>query len=227
MAKNNEEEFIKNNQNLVYYIIQHTGIKIPACFDYDDIFQVGCIGLLKAYRTFDKSKNNKFSSYAIPYISGTIKAYIRQHGTSIKISDRIYKNATKYYKYSGQKIIENNISPQELSKQIHISKKAAQSLINCFKLRIINLYKPVVTDKGKTLQIIDMLPIENDCSSLFCMEFIESNLNNAEKQVVLGLIQGKSQNEISKTIHICQSKVSNILADIRVKAKRYFYDMAI
>ena len=205
------EELIRGNLRLVLSVIQRfTG----RGENLDDLFQVGCIGLIKAIDNFDTGHLVKFSTYAVPMIIGEIRRYLRDNNAvrvSRSIKDTAYKAMQVKEKLSMQKQEEPSIS--EIAKELEISESeiviALESIVNP-----MSLYDPVYSDGGDTIYVLDQLGDNNDdqnwLDEISLKEAIK-NLTIREKHILtLRFMQGKTQMEVSREIGISQAQVSRL-----------------
>lgn len=180
----------------------------------DDLFQVGCVGLIKAIDNFDLSYNVKFSTYAVPMILGEIKRYIRDNNSirvsrSLKdIAYKVLKLKEDYYALNGR---EPNI--EYISQTLGISEFDASNAINALK-DPISMYEPVYNDSGDTIylydQIEDKKTSQKFLNNLEIEEAIEE-LTERERYILdERFIIGKSQMEIADELDISQAQVSRL-----------------
>jgi RNA polymerase sporulation-specific sigma factor len=217
---NSKEILIKNNVLLVKSIanrFRNKGV------DYDDLFQLGSMGLLKAIYNFDESFCVKFSTYAVPMIIGEIKRFLRDDG-EIKISRIIKYNAYKIAQFSEEYQLKNGSEPtvHEISKNLSISLEDVVLALDSTKLTV-SLYETTVDSEEKTQSLIDKIPSEDTEDSRIDSIYVKqllSRLNEREKQVVtLRYFKDKTQGEVSKILGVSQVQVSRLESKIIKKLK--------
>lgn len=208
---NARDELISGNLRLVLSVIQRfTG----RGENLDDLFQVGCIGLIKAIDNFDTSLMVKFSTYAVPMIIGEIRRYLRDNST-VRVSRSIKDTAYKAMQVKERLIAEKQTEPSisEIAKELEISESdvviALESIVSP-----LSLYDPVYSDGVDTIFVLDQVGDKNDDNNwleeISLKEAIKS-LNAREKHILsLRFMQGKTQMEVSREIGISQAQVSRL-----------------
>lgn len=207
-----KEEIIKGNLRLVLSVIRRFKNTNE---NPDDLFQVGCIGLIKAIDNFDRSLNVKFSTYAVPMIMGEVRRYLRDNNT-IRVSRSLRDIAYKaiYAKEAYTK--KNNKEPtiNEISSEIGIDKEDIMHALDAI-LTPVSLYEPVYTEGGDTLFVMDKI-CDKKCKEeewvldLSLKEALK-RLPDREKDIIdLRYFTGKTQNEVAKMIGISQAQVSRL-----------------
>lgn len=209
--KNARDELINGNLRLVLSVIQRfTG----RGENLDDLFQIGCIGLMKAVDNFDSSHNVKFSTYAVPMIIGEIRRYLRDNN-SVRVSRSIKDTAYKAMQVKEKLTVEfcREPSVSEIAERLEIPVSdvviALESVVEP-----LSLYEPVFSDGGDTLYVLDQIGDKNDdLNWLEEISFKEAvkNLNEREKTILFKrFMQGKTQMEVSNEIGISQAQVSRL-----------------
>ena len=205
------EELINGNLRLVLSVIQRfTG----RGENLDDLFQVGCIGLIKSIDNFDITQNVRFSTYAVPMIIGEIRRYLRDNN-SIRVSRSIKDIAYKAMQVKERIMREKQEEPtvSEIAKELGIETSevviALESIVSP-----MSLYDPVYSDGGDTIFVLDQVGDNNDdknwLDEIALKESIK-NLNDREKHILsLRFMQGKTQMEVSREIGISQAQVSRL-----------------
>ena len=205
------DKLINGNLRLVLSVIQRfTG----RGENLDDLFQVGCIGLIKSIDNFDISQNVRFSTYAVPMIIGEIRRYLRDNN-SIRVSRSIKDTAYKAMQVKERLTSKNQNEPtvQEIAKELDITVEdvvvALESIVSP-----ISLYDPVYSDGGDTIYVLDQVGDNNDdrnwLDEIALKEAIK-NLSEREKHILsLRFMQGKTQMEVSEEIGISQAQVSRL-----------------
>ena len=210
-SKTAREQLISGNLRLVLSVIQRfTG----RGENLDDLFQVGCIGLIKSIDNFDITQNVKFSTYAVPMIIGEIRRYLRDNNpirVSRSIKDTAYRAMQVKERLLGQKQTEPTV--EEIAKELEIPVMdvviALESIVSP-----MSLYDPVYSDGGDTIYVLDQVGDNNDDKNwLEEISFREAikNLSSREKNILtLRFMQGKTQMEVSEEIGISQAQVSRL-----------------
>ncbi len=210
---NNEarEKLISSNLRLVLSVIQRFTSRGE---NPDDLFQVGCIGLIKAIDNFDTSLLVKFSTYAVPMIIGEIRRYLRDNNSlrvSRSIKDTAYKAMQIKEKLQAQNQREPSIS--EIAKELQMEESdiviALESIVNP-----MSLYDPIYSDGVDTIYVLDQIGDHNDDNNwldeISLKEAIK-NLSLREKNILtLRYMHGKTQVEVSKEVGISQAQVSRL-----------------
>ena len=149
------ELYIKGNLRLVLSVIQRFS---SAGENVDDLFQIGCIGLMKAIDNFDPKFEVKFSTYAVPMIIGEIRRYLRDNGNSIRVSRSIRDTAYKAI-YAKENLVKKNAKEPticEIAEEVGLSKEEIVFALDAIQSPV-SLYEPVYTDGGDTLYVICLL----------------------------------------------------------------------
>ena len=205
------EELISGNLRLVLSIIQRfTG----RGENLDDLFQVGCIGLIKAIDNFDTTLLVKFSTYAVPMIIGEFRRYLRDNN-SVRVSRSIKDTAYRAMQVKERLMAERQEEPtvSEIAKELELPESevviALESIVTP-----MSIYDPVYSDGTDTVFVLDQLGDNNDdrnwLDEIALREAIK-NLNLREKHILsLRFMQGKTQMEVSKEIGISQAQVSRL-----------------
>lgn len=205
------EELINGNLRLVLSVIQRFTNRGE---NLDDLFQVGCIGLIKSIDNFDISQNVRFSTYAVPMIIGEIRRYLRDNN-SIRVSRSIKDTAYKAMQIKEKLTAQNGKEPrvEEIAKELELPIEdvviALESVVSP-----VSLYDPVYSDGGDTIYVLDQVGDKNDdknwLSEIAFKEAIK-NLSQREKHILsLRFMQGKTQMEVSEEIGISQAQVSRL-----------------
>lgn len=217
------ERYIKGNLRLVLSVIKRFS---GSNENPDDLFQIGCIGLIKAIDNFDTSLNVRFSTYAVPMIIGEIRRYLRDNN-SIRVSrslrDTAYKAINARELYMKNNLKEPTIS--EISEEIGIPKEDIVMAMDAIQSPV-SLYDPVYTEGGDTLYVMDQISDkknkeENWIEDIAIKEAMR-HLENRERYIVeLRFYEGKTQMEVAQEIGISQAQVSR-LEKSALKNMRYY-----
>ena len=205
------QELINGNLRLVLSVIQRfTG----RGENPDDLFQVGCIGLMKAIDNFDITQKVRFSTYAVPMIIGEIRRYLRDNN-SIRVSRSIKDTAYKAMQVKEKIMAETQEEPtvQQIAEKLGIPSEdvviALESIVNP-----ISLYDPVYSDGGDTIYVLDQVGDNNDDNNWLdeiALKEAIKNLSDREKKILsLRFMQGMTQMEVSEEIGISQAQVSRL-----------------
>lgn len=206
------EDLINGNLKLVLSILKNFNNKID---NMDDLFQVGCIGLVKAIDNFDLKYNVKFSTYAVPMIMGEVKRYLRDNSivrVSRSMKDIAYK--TLKVKESIMMSEGREASISEISKILEIDEIDIICALEATK-STVSMYDPIYNDGGETIYLFDQIanPKEtsNNWNDKLMLETAINKLKIKEKFILLQrFIIGKTQMEISDELGISQAQVSRI-----------------
>ena len=208
---NARDELVNGNLRLVLSVIQRF---VQRGENLDDLFQVGCIGLIKSIDNFDVTLNVRFSTYAVPMIIGEIRRYLRDNN-SVRISRSIRDTAYKAMQVKERLTNEKSRDPtiEEIATELGIPRVdvviALESVIEP-----VSLYEPVYSDGGDTIYVMDQVGDRNDDKSwLDEISLKESirNLGDREKRILyLRFFRGMTQVDVSQEIGISQAQVSRL-----------------
>ncbi len=181
----------------------------------DDLFQIGCVGLLKAIDNFDLAYNVKFSTYAVPMILGEIKRYIRDNN-SMRVSRSLRDLAYKAIKLKEEYYLNHGkeIDVEELAKQLATTPFEVNSAIDSLK-DPISIFEPVYNDGGDTIllydQIEDKTSLKQGLTNRLALEKAIDDLEDRQNYILnQRYIIGKTQMEIAKELDISQAQVSRL-----------------
>ena len=206
------EEFIRGNLRLVLRIIQRFYNRGE---NADDLFQVGCIGLIKSIDNFDLSQNVRFSTYAVPMIIGEIRRYLRDNSpmrVSRSLRDIAYKALQVREAITREKGEEPTI--EEIAKALNLPKEDVVFALDAIQ-DPISLYEPVFHDDGDALYVMDQIRDDKNTNEDWLQHIALSEameqLGERERKILnLRFFKGKTQMEVSEEIHISQAQVSRI-----------------
>ena len=202
--ENARELYIKGNLRLVLSVIKRFA---SSSENVDDLFQIGCIGLMKAIDNFDTSLQVKFSTYAVPMIIGEIRRYLRDNN-SIRVSRSLRDTESYTKKYLKEPTIE------EIAGEIGIPKEDVVYALDAIQSPV-SLYDPVYTEGGDALYVMDQISDkknreENWVESISLNEAMQ-RLDEREKQIIrLRFYEGRTQMEVASEIGISQAQVSRL-----------------
>ena len=210
--KDAREEYIYGNLRLVLSVIQRFNNRGE---NIDDVFQVGCIGLIKAIDNFDTSHGVKFSTYAVPMIIGEIRRYLRDNN-SIRVSRSLRDIAYKALQAKERLINLNSKEPtvEEIAKELGIEQKEVVFALDAIQ-EPVSLFEPVYHDGTDALFVMDQVSDEKNVDTTW-LENISLNeamkrLGEREKHILtLRFFEGKTQMEVAEEIGINHSKMQYI-----------------
>ena len=206
------QELIYGNLRLVLSIIQRFASRKESM---DDLFQVGCIGLVKAVDNFNTELDVKFSTYAVPMIIGEIRRYLRDNNTiriSRSVRDLAYRSLQAREELMREK--QREPSAQEIADKIGEKKEAVLRAMEAV-VEPISLYEPVYNKSGDTLLLMDQLCDEKNTDEIWTehvalSEAMEKLGERERKILFLRYYEGKTQTEISEEVGISQAQVSRL-----------------
>ncbi|MEI3411937.1 MAG: RNA polymerase sporulation sigma factor SigG [Blautia sp.] len=206
------ELYIKGNLRLVLSVIKRFSNNNE---NMDDLFQIGCIGLIKAIDNFDTTLNVKFSTYAVPMIIGEIRRYLRDNN-SIRVSRSLRDIAYRAI-YAKESYMKSNLKEPtiaEIANEIGIEKEMIVYAMDAIQ-NPVSLFEPVYTEGGDTLYVMDQISDKKNkeetwVENLSLREAI-NRLNKRERHIIdLRFYEGKTQMEVAQEIGISQAQVSRL-----------------
>ena len=210
--KGAREQYIKGNLRLVLSVIRRFQNSNE---NADDLFQIGCIGLMKAIDNFDTTLQVKFSTYAVPMIIGEIRRYLRDNN-SIRVSrslrDIAYKAIYARENYTKQYQREPTIA--EISQETGIEKEMIVCAMDAIQ-NPVSLFEPVYTEGGDTLYVMDQISDKKNreekwVENLSLREAME-RLSDRERHIIeMRFYDGKTQMEVAEEVGISQAQVSRL-----------------
>ena len=210
--KNAREQFIKGNLRLVLSIIQRFS---SSGENIDDLFQIGCIGLMKAIDHFDVTLNVKFSTYAVPMIIGEIRRYLRDNN-SIRVSRSIRDTAYKaiYTKELMMKDNDKEPTVEEIAEKLELAPEDIVFALDAIQSPV-SLYEPVYAESGDTLYIMDQISDkknkEDNWIEEISLKAAIDHLSDREHKIInMRYFEGKTQMEVAEEINISQAQVSRL-----------------
>ena len=217
------EEYIKGNLRLVLSVIKRFSNSNE---NADDLFQIGCVGLMKAVDHFDPDRLVKFSTYAVPMIIGEIRRYLRDNN-SIRVSRSLRDTAYKaiYAKEGYMKKHLKEPTVQEIAEEIGISKEDIVFALDAIQMPM-SLHEPVYSDGGDTLYVMDQVSDkknkEENWVEELSLEAAMERLNERERYIItLRFFEGKTQMEVAEEIKISQAQVSRLEKNALRVMKQY------
>ena len=207
-----KEEYIKGNLRLVLSVIKRFG---GSNENPDDLFQIGCIGLIKAINNFNTELDVKFSTYAVPMIIGEIRRYMRDNN-SIRVSRSLRDTAYKAI-YAKENYIKQNLKEptvQEIAEEIGISKEDIVFALDAIQVPM-SLQEPVYNDGGDALYVMDQISDTKNKEEKWVedlsLEAARQHLGERERSIIkLRFMEGKTQMEVADEIKISQAQVSRL-----------------
>ena len=206
-----KEELICGNLKLVLSIVQRFAAR---CDNMDDLFQVGCIGLVKAIDHFDLAHQVRFSTYAVPMIMGEIKRFLRD-GNSLRVSRSIRDTAYRILKTREQLEAEDKEATiAKIAEAMQVREREVVYALDAIS-DPVSLYDPVYNKAGDTLLLMDQLCDEKNNDEVWtervALGEAMDRLGDREKRILfLRYYEGKTQTEISAEVGISQAQVSRL-----------------
>ena len=209
--KKAREDLVNGNLRLVLSVIQRFTNRGE---NLDDLFQVGCIGLIKAIDNFDINLNVRFSTYGVPMIIGEIRRYLRDNN-SVRVSRSMRDIAYKAMQIKEKIMAESDHEPsvEEVAKKLDIKKETLVIALESV-VEPVSLYEPVFSDGNDTIYVMDQIGNKNEdinwLDEIVLKESI-SKLNEREKKILtLRFLVGKTQMEVASEVGISQAQVSRL-----------------
>ncbi len=206
------EKLISGNLRLVLSVIQRFTNRGE---NVDDLFQVGCIGLIKAIDNFNIDLDVKFSTYGVPMIIGEIRRYLRDN-SSVRVSRSMRDTAYKVLQAKERFVAEHQRDPSldEIARQLELKREEVVFALDAI-MDPVSLYEPVYSDSGDTMCVMDQVKDKKNTDE-FWLEQIAlreaiAKLSDREKKILtLRFFQGKTQMEVSAEVGISQAQVSRL-----------------
>ena len=204
--------FINGNLRLVLSVIQRFYGRGE---NADDLFQVGCVGLIKAIDNFDLSQNVQFSTYAVPMIIGEVKRYLRDNN-SIRVSRSVRDLAYKVIQFKERYTKEHGKEPnvEEIAKELEVTKEDIAFSIDAIQ-DPVSLQEPVYNDGSESIYIMDQIKDSKNTDELWAEKITikgaMEKLNEKEKMIInKRFFDGRTQMEVAEEIGISQAQVSRL-----------------
>lgn len=206
------EAYIEGNLRLVLSVIKRFS---SANENADDLFQIGCVGLIKAIDNFNAELGVKFSTYAVPMIIGEVRRFLRDN-SSIRVSRSIKDTAYKAI-YAKENMTKKNLKEptiEEIASEIGIAKEDIVYALDAIQSPM-SLYEPIYTDGGDTLYVMDQVSDKKNKEEIWVENIAigeaMKKLNDREREIIeLRFFDGKTQMEVSDMIGISQAQVSRL-----------------
>lgn len=209
--KKAREDLVNGNLKLVLSILKKFNKKDE---NMDDLFQIGCVGLLKAIDNFDLSYGVKFSTYCVPMVLGEVRRYLRDN-SSIRVSRSIKDVAYKVLKLKDELTVKNGVEPtnKELAQILEIEEKDINQAMEALRPPV-SLFEPIYNDGGDTIYLFDQISdakTNEDLDIKLAVNKAISKLTEREKFILdQRFIIGKTQMEIANEIGISQAQISRL-----------------
>ncbi len=217
------DDFIKGNLRLVLSVIQRFNNRGE---NADDLFQVGCIGLMKSIDNFDLSQNVRFSTYAVPMIIGEIRRYLRDNN-SIRVSRSLRDIAYKALMARDKLVNENNKEPtiSQIAKELNIPREEVVFALDAIQ-DPVSLFEPIYHDGGDAIYVMDQIKdtknIDDSWLQDISIKEAMKKLNIREKLILnLRFFDGRTQMEVAEEIGISQAQVSRLEKTALKHMKKY------
>ncbi len=217
------EEFVHGNLRLVLSVLKRFSGRGE---NIDDLFQIGCIGLIKAIDNFDISQNVQFSTYAVPMIIGEIRRYLRDNNP-IRVSRSIRDTAYKVLQAKERLMLENGREPtiEEIAKKMGLPREEIVFAMDAIQ-DPISLHEPVYHDGGDAIYVMDQVKDTKNSDEVWIEEIALRHaldkLSDREKHILdLRFYRGRTQMEVAEEIGISQAQVSRLEKSALSHMKKY------
>ena len=217
------EEFINGNLRLVLSVVQRFSNRGE---NADDLFQVGCIGLIKALDNFDVSQNVRFSTYAVPMIIGEIRRYLRDNNP-IRVSRSL--RDTAYKALQARDLLSSRLGREpgigEIAREIGVPEEDVVFAMEAIQ-DPVSLFEPVYNDGGDAIYIIDQVKDQKQSDALWLENLAVSEamrrLSDREQKILrLRFFEGRTQMEVAGEIGISQAQVSRLEKNALQHMRKY------
>lgn len=206
------QELIEGNLRLVLSVIQRFAGRKE---NVDDLFQVGCVGLIKAIDNFDTNQMVRFSTYGVPMIIGEIRRYLRDN-SAIRVSRSMRDTAYRVLQVRDRLVAENQKEPtvEQIAKELDIPREEVVFAMDAI-VDPVSLYDPVYSDSGDTLCVMDQVRdnknTDEDWTDRIALKEAMKRLDPRERRILsLRFWEGKTQMEVSAEVGISQAQVSRL-----------------
>lgn len=217
------EQLVMKNVGLVWSIVRHFSGR--GC-ELEDLYQIGCIGLLKAIDKFDLSFDVKFSTYAVPMITGEIKRFLRDDGM-IKVSRSVKELGIRVRSMREQLTNQMGREPslEEIAEQLGVSREEAAASLDA-AAEVESIYRTVNAGEDQNLCLLDKLPDEREdqehlMNQMVLKQLLEQ-LDDKERSIIMRrYFENQTQSQIAADLHISQVQVSRLEKKILIKMREY------
>lgn len=206
------QALIAGNLRLVLSVIQKFAGRGESM---DDLFQVGCIGLIKAVDCFDLSQNVQFSTYGVPMIAGELRRFLRDH-SAVRVSRSMRDTAYRVLQAKEKLTAETGREPdvEQIAKSLDIPRQDVVFALEAIT-DPVSLYDPIYSDGGETATVMDQIGDSRNTDEHWleqiALEDAVRRLNEREKRILaLRFYDGRTQMEVAKTVGISQAQVSRL-----------------
>ncbi len=210
--KTAREQLISGNLRLVLSVVQKFANRGESM---DDLFQVGCIGLIKAIDCFDLTQNVQFSTYGVPMIAGELRRFLRDH-SAIRVSRSMRDTAYKVLQAKERLTNDNGREPdvEAIAKELGIPRQDVVFAMEAI-CDPVSLYEPVFSDAGESATVMDQIGDTKNTDEQWleqiALEEAMRRLSRREKRILaLRFYDGRTQMEVAKTVGISQAQVSRL-----------------
>ncbi|HIQ63225.1 MAG: RNA polymerase sporulation sigma factor SigG [Christensenellales bacterium] len=217
------DEFIRGNLRLVLSVIQRFGNRGE---NADDLFQVGCIGLMKALDNFDVTQNVRFSTYAVPMIIGEIRRYLRDNN-AIRVSRSLRDTAYKALQARDRLAARDGREPtlSELAEALALPREDVVFALEAIQ-DPVSLFEPVMGEGGDAVYVMDQVRDEKEADSLWlegiALREAMGRLGERERKILrLRFFEGRTQMEVAGEIGISQAQVSRLEKNALQHLRKY------
>ena len=205
------DAFIVGNMRLVLSLVKRFRIKN---LGVDDVFQAGCVGLIKAIDGFDLNVGVKFSTYAVPMIVGEIKRYLRD-GNSLRVSRSIRDTAYRVLKAREEiEAGDEEATIEKIAEKMQVAEREVVYALDAIS-DPVSLYDPVYSKEGEELYLMDQISDEKENDERWtenaCLKTAMDKLDEREKKILyMRYFEGRTQTEISGAVGLSQAQVSRL-----------------
>ena len=220
-----KELLIENNSPLVKSIVRRYKNK---GVEYDDLYQLGCVGFVKAINNFDTSFNVKFSTYAVPMIAGEIKRFLRDDG-SVKVSRSIKSQYYNMQKYIDQVRLKTGEPPttKQLAEQFNIEEPEVMFILESSRMPV-SIYESLDKESSNGQVILDKLvnfdEVSNLVDKMVLIDALKVLEDKDRKLIMLRYFRDKTQSEVAQILNVSQVQVSRLENKILTKIKNKIKD---
>ena len=220
--ENSKQVLLNNNSALLKSVIRRFCNK---GIEYDDLYQIACIGFLKAIKNFDEGFGVKFSTYTVPMIIGEVKRYMRDNG-AIKVSRTIKILANKINHFIDEYQTKNNLAPtiECIALNFNVSQEDVVVALDSVKMPV-SIFDKIEDDKDGQELIDKIAYVDNEESTIdriHLSNIIESLNDRERKLIVLRYFRDKTQSEIAKSLGVSQVQVSRLESKVMDKIRKKY-----
>lgn len=217
-----KEQLVTNNLGLVWAVARRF---MGRGHDLEDLYQIGCIGLMKCIDKFDLTYDVKFSTYAVPMISGEIKRFLRDDGI-VKVSRTLKETAYKVKKTREEIVNQTGVEPklEEISQLLEIDVEEIVASLEA-NVEVESIHKTIYENDGNSIYLIDKLTTEEDETDAvinnMLVEGLMKNLNETEQLIIqMRYFDNRTQMEIAKEVGVSQVQISRMEKKILMKMRQ-------